>query len=55
MSCGTHYDVIPVERGPPVPALHAPEAAPRRRSMAESQEEPEEGMHHTMTQCRLCL
>ncbi|KAK9834704.1 hypothetical protein WJX74_008174 [Apatococcus lobatus] len=45
MSCGTHYDVVPVERGPPVPALQAPEAAPsRRRSMAEAQEDPEEGL-----------
>ena len=43
MSCGTHYDVVPVERGPPVPAISPPEAAPRRRSMAEAQEEPEEG------------
>lgn len=44
MSCGTHYDVIPVERGPPVPAISSPQAAPSRRSMAEAQEEPEEGM-----------
>ncbi len=39
MACGTHYDLIPVAQAAPVPAL----LPVPHRSLAEIQEEPEEG------------